>query len=132
MPENATYKIVTVARQPTAVVKTPTPMNKIPDAERSARAKLAEHIAKLAVGTLGKSFTLWHMPVDGMLYMEPGVVVAQSFVPAGGVEPSELPAGRAVHFLLVGPYDGLPGAWSRMFEWCASEKLNLAGVNWQL
>ena len=41
MPENATYKIVTVARQPTAVVKTPTPMNKIPDAERSARAKLA-------------------------------------------------------------------------------------------
>ena len=132
MVENAGFKIITVASLPTAVVKVTTTMDKIPDAERASRKKLAERLPSLDTGEHGKSFTLWHTPSQGQFYMEPGIVVARAFAPSGDVVPSELPAGRAVHYLLIGPYDELPGAWGRFFEWCAKENLALTGVNWQV
>jgi hypothetical protein len=46
--------------------------------------------------------------------------------------PSELPAGRAAHFQLKGPFDSMPGAWQTLFDWCKAEKLDLAGVNWEI
>ena len=124
--------IVTVERQLTAVVKTHVRMDEIPHAERSSRSKLAAALPSLNVGPLGQSFTLWRPSTEGRLYLEPGVVVARTFAAAGEVVPSELPAGRTAHFLLVGPYDGLPGAWKTLLDWCAGEGLKLAGINWQI
>jgi len=124
--------IVTVERKLTAVVKTRVPMNRIPDAERSARAKLDATLPALDVGRLGASFTLWRPPVQGELEMEPGTIVSRDFAPAGDVIPSSLPAGRAAQLRLVGPYDRLPGAWETLFDWCRGEGLTLAGVNWQI
>jgi effector-binding domain-containing protein len=64
--------------------------------------------------------------------MEPGVLVSGAFSPAGDVVSSELPAGRAAYFLLRGSFEGLPGAWKTLLDWCAAEKLTLAGVNWEI
>jgi len=52
--------------------------------------------------------------------------------PVGEVVPSALPAGRAAHFLLVGSYEGIPGAWQTLFAWCAEQRLKLADVNWEI
>jgi effector-binding domain-containing protein len=124
--------IVTVERQLTAVIKAKVPMAEIPQAERSARAKLDAAVRSLDVGPLGQTFTLWRPPTDGRLDMEPGIVVSRMFAPLGEVVPSALPAGRTAHLLLTGPYDGIPGAWNRLFAWCAGERLTLAGANWQI
>ncbi|MFL5093452.1 MAG: GyrI-like domain-containing protein, partial [Xanthobacteraceae bacterium] len=78
------------------------------------------------------AFTLWRPPTDGRLDMEPGIVVSRALAPLGEVVPSALPAGRTAHLLLTGPYDGIPGAWNRLFAWCAGERLTLAGTNWQI
>jgi effector-binding domain-containing protein len=45
---------------------------------------------------------------------------------------SELPAGRAAHLLLKGSFEGLPDAWQTLFDWCRAEKLDLAGINWEV
>ncbi len=74
----------------------------------------------------------WRPPVDGVLPMEPGTIVAKSFAAHGDVVASELPAGRAAHFVLKGGFEGLGGAWQKLFEWCAVEKLTLAGLNWEV
>lgn len=124
--------IVTVERQLTAVVKAKVPMAEIPQAERSARTKLDAAVRSLDVGPLGQAFTLWRPPTDGRLDMEPGIVVSRAFAPLGEVVPSALPAGGTAHLLLTGPYDGIPGAWNRLFAWCAGERLTLAGTNWQI
>jgi len=124
--------IVTVERRLAAVVNAKVPMAEIPQAERTARAKLDAALPSLDVGPLGHAFTLWRPPTDGQLDMEPGVLVARSFAARGEVVPSALPAGRAAHLLLTGPYDGIPGAWNRLFAWCAGERLTLAGTNWQI
>ena len=131
-PSLSEPRIVTTARRLTAVVKVQAAMSKLPEAQRAARATLAAALPSLGAGAIGPGCTLWRPPVDGVLAMEPGVIVAQAFQPAGEVVPSALPAGRAAHLLLRGSYEGLPGAWQALFAWCAREKLALAGVNFEI
>jgi hypothetical protein len=125
-------EIVTTERRPTAVVRLKAKMNGLREAQQTGRARLAEVLPTLGVSPLGHSCTLWRPPVDGVLDMEPGVLVSGPFAPVDDVVPSELPAGRAAYFLLQGPFDKLPGAWKTLFDWCAAEKLALAGVNWEI
>lgn len=127
MPE-----IVTTDRRPTAVVRVKAKMGELRQAQQTSRARLAEVLPTLEVQPLGHTCTLWRPPVDGVLDMEPGTLVSGTFPPVDDVVPSELPAGRAAYFLLRGPFDNLPGAWKTLFDWCAAEKLALAGVNWEI
>jgi effector-binding domain-containing protein len=125
-------KIVTTERRPTAVVCVKAKMSELREAQQTSRARLAEVLPTLGVSQLEHSCTLWRPPVDGVLDMEAGVLVSGAFAPAGDVVPSELPAGRAAYFLLRGSFEGLPGAWKTLLDWCAAEKLTLAGVNWEI
>ena len=43
--------------------------------------------------------------------MEIGTIVGRGFPPRADIVPSDLPAGRAAHFLLKGSFEGMPGAW---------------------
>lgn len=124
--------IVTVERQLTAVVRVTAPMDKLREAHQSARARIDAALPKLDVGPLGLTCTRWKPPADGVMPMEPGTIVAKDFAPMGDVVPSELPAGRAAHFVLKGSFEGLGGAWGALFDWCAAQKLPLAGINWEV
>jgi hypothetical protein len=124
--------IVTVERQFTAAIKCNVPLSRIPDAERSVRKTLNALVPSLDTGSLGREVTLWRTPVNGQIYLEPGVIVARAFEPEDYVICSELPGGQAVHRLLAGPFDRLPAAWQTLFEWSEKEKLKLAGINWQI
>jgi effector-binding domain-containing protein len=124
--------IVTVERQLTAVVKTKVPFAKIPDAQRAARTAVDGSVLSLDAGPLGRPCTRFRTPADSALDMEIGTIVGRSFQAKGEVVPSDLPAGRAAHFLLKGPFDGMPGAWQTLFGWCKAEKLELAGINWEI
>lgn len=124
--------IVTVEHQFTAVVRAKVPFARIPDAQRSARAAVDGALPSLQAGQAGRSCTRFRTPADGMLDMEIGTIVGKSFAGQGEVVPSDLPAGRAAHFQLKGPFDGMPGAWQVLFDWCQAEKVDLAGINWEI
>ena len=126
------YTIVTLEQQHTAVVKSTVGMADMPKAERSARATIANALPQLNAGPVGDSFTLCRAAGDGKMHYQPGVIVAQTFEPIGTVIPSQLPAGRAVKHLLIGPFDLLPQAWPALFSWCSSEGLELEGTFWQV
>jgi effector-binding domain-containing protein len=124
--------IVTVDRQLTAVVKAKVPFPEIPMAQRSARAAIDAALPSLDAGPLGRPVTRFRTPAKDALDMEIGTIVGRSFVGRGEIVLSDLPAGRAAHFQLKGPFDGMPGAWQTLFAWCAAEKLELAGINWEI
>ena len=126
------YSIVTVERQHTAVVKATVAFAEMQRAERTARAKLANALPTLRTEPTGNSFTLCRMPKDGKMSIEPGVIVTRAFDSDGDVVCSQLPAGRAVMHVLVGPFDRLPQAWPALFSWCASEGLKREGTFWQV
>jgi len=127
-----TCSIVTVDRQLTAVVKATVPFAEIANAQRSARAAVDAALPSLDAGPLGRPVTRFRTPAKEALEMEMGTIVGRSFADRGEIVPSELPAGRAVHFQLKGPFDGMPGAWQTLFAWCQAEKLELAGINWEI
>jgi hypothetical protein len=124
--------IVTVDRRFTAVVRATVPLPEIPKAQRAARAAVDAALPSLEVGPLGRPVTRFRTPARGAIEMEIGTIVGRGFAAAGEVVPSELPAGRAAHFQLKGPFDGMPGAWQTLFDWCQAEKLALAGINWEI
>jgi GyrI-like small molecule binding domain len=127
-----TCSIVTVDRQLTAVVKAKVPFAEIPNAQRSARTAVGAALPSLDAGSLGRPVTRFRTPANEMLDMEIGTIVGRSFAARGDVVPSDLPAGRAAHFQLKGPFDGMPGAWQTLFDWCKGQKLELAGINWEI
>jgi effector-binding domain-containing protein len=127
-----TCSIVTVDRQLTAVVRVKVPFAEIPTAQRSARAAVDAALPTLEAGPLGRPVTRFRTPAKEALDMEIGTIVGRSFAGRGEIVLSELPAGRAAHFQLKGPFDGMPGAWQTLFAWCQAEKLELAGINWEI
>ena len=127
-----TCSIVTVDRQLTAVVKAKVPFAEIANAQRSARAAVDAALPTLEAGPLGRPLTRFRTPAKEALDMEIGTIVSRSFAGRGDIVPSDLPAGRAAHFQLKGPFDGMPGAWQTLFAWCQAEKLELAGINWEI
>src|SRR6266498_310793 len=102
-----TCSIVTVDRQLTAVVKAKVPFPEIPKAQRSARAAVDAALPSLEAGPLGRPVTRFRTPAQDMLDMEMGTIVGRSFAAKGEIVPSDLPAGRAAHFQLKGPFDGI-------------------------
>ena len=124
--------IVTVDRQLTAVVKATVPFAEIPKAQRAARGAVDAALPSLQAGPLGRPLTRFRTPAREALEMEIGTIVGRGFAAKGEVVPSELPAGSAAHFQLKGPFDGMPGAWQTLFAWCQAEKLELAGINWEI
>ncbi len=101
--------IVAVERQLTAVVKTKVAFAKIPDAQRVARAAVDGALPSLDAGPVGRPCTRFLTPAASALDMEIGTIVTRIFPAKGEVVPSDLPAGRAAHFRLKGPFDGMPG-----------------------
>ncbi len=124
--------IVTVERQPTAVVRVEAVFAELPQVQRAARARLAAVLPALDAGPAGAACTRWTPPVDGKLPMEIGTIVARPFAAREGIVPSALPAGRAVRFSMKGGFENLPLAWQTVFDWCKAENHAPAGINWEI
>ena len=123
-------EIVDVPERLAAVVRKRVPMSDIPDAQRRARSTLARALEAADMTPLGPTLTVWRMPEGGSMDYAPGVFVTKPLETGGDVSSMTLPAGRAAHLRLSGPYEGLPDAWGRLFRGCAGN--DLAGTNWEV
>jgi len=130
MPSACT--IVTVERRPTAVIRAAAAFAELPQVQRIARASLAAVLPSLDTGPHGPTCTRWTPPVGGKLPMEIGLIVAQPFPAREEVVPSDLPAGRAVHYAMKGGFENLPMAWQAVFDWCKTQGHAPAGINWEI
>jgi hypothetical protein len=127
-----TCTIVTTERQLTAVIKSAPTFDKIPHAQQTARAALAAALPSLDTGAHGATCTRWTPPANGALPMEIGLIVGKGFAASGEIVSSELPAGRAVHLAMKGGFENLPKAWETLFAWLQEQKLQPAGINWEI
>jgi effector-binding domain-containing protein len=69
---------------------------------------------------------------DGSIRLEVGVEVPAAFIASDDVVLSATPAGPAVTTTHIGPYGHLGAAHGAIREWCAAQKLELAGPNWEV
>jgi effector-binding domain-containing protein len=125
-------QVVPVAAQATAIVRREVMPAEMAAAQRQARSLLANTLKDANVDLPAQAFTMWRSGSNGKIDYAPGVFVPQSMQAAGDVSLYTLPEGRAAHVKLTGGYEALPKAWRHLFESCEAQKLELAGVNWEV
>jgi effector-binding domain-containing protein len=125
-------KVVSVAAQPTAIVRTHVTPPEMQAAQRRARSLLANALKDADVNTPTQAFTMWRPGSNSKIDYAPGIFVPQSMQAAGDVTLYTLPDGRAAHVKLTGGFEALPNAWQHLFASCKAQKLELAGVNWEV
>jgi effector-binding domain-containing protein len=125
-------QVVPVAAQPTAIVRKEVLPSEMRAAQQHARALLANALKDADVSTPAQSFTMWRLGSNGKIDYAPGVFAPPSMQAAGDVALFTLPEGRAAHVKLTAGYEALPKAWQHLLESCKAQKLELAGVNWEV
>jgi effector-binding domain-containing protein len=124
--------VVPVAARPTAIVQTSVSPSEMGAAQRRGRSLLANALKDADVDVPAQAFTMWRPGSNGKIDYAPGVFVSQSMQAAGEVSLYTLPDGRAAHVKLTGGFEALPNAWQHLFASCSAQKLELAGVNWEV
>jgi effector-binding domain-containing protein len=132
VPQFSDIQVVPVVAQQTAIVRTQVLPSGMRAAQHHARPLLANVLKDAEISTPAQAFTMWGPGSNGKVNYAPGVFVPHSVKAAGDVSLYTLPEGRAAHVKLTGAYEALPHAWQHLFASCKAERLELAGVNWEI
>jgi effector-binding domain-containing protein len=122
--------VIEVEPRLAALVRKRVPFARIPETQREAREALTTALDSANLQPAGPWLTVWRTPQDGLIDYAPGVFVPDGLDVTDEISLFTLPRGRAAHLRMVGPYEGLPDAWSRLFAGCAG--VQLAGLNWEI
>ena len=107
-------EVRTLKEVSTLVVRTSTPVEKLPEVMGAAFAEVAQVAGSLGVELTGPPFAGYHNMDMANLDVEMGFPVSRKAAGKGRVKPGTLPGGRAAVTLHVGSYDRLHEAYDRL------------------
>jgi hypothetical protein len=116
-----------IPAQPAALERASTTRDGIPAVVDRAFPALFERLGELGVTPAGAPFVRY-LETGPRFELELGVPVPEGL----GVEDGSLPAGRVAVLRHVGPYSGLPDAFSRLGEWIGASGEEVAGPGWEV
>lgn len=126
-----TFTVTTIDRQPAAVVRAEVPMEELRTVFDRGFAEVMRVTRAQGVAITGPPFGFYpRMPTDTVA-VAVGFPVSAPVTPAGDVTPFELPGGRVVTGLHVGPYERLEASYRELTEWAASHDHALAAHMWE-
>lgn len=126
-----TFSVETIDPQPAAVVRAEVPMQELRAVfDRGFHAVMRVAEAQ-GVTVSGPPFGFYpRMPTDTVEVVV-GFPVSADVTPDGDVGPFELPGGRVITGIHVGPYEGLEATYRELTEWAAAEGHTLADHMWE-
>ena len=116
--------VVELAAQPAMVVRRTVDVMRMGEAFADIFPRVAQHIMGSGAQPVGMPFARYfHM--DGThCQLAAGMPVASALADSGDIEAHELPAGRALTALHVGPYEGVGTVWQQV--WARARELGSA------
>jgi effector-binding domain-containing protein len=127
----ADCEIVELPPQPTAVVKARLPMAELPSLFGHAFADVWALLGAQGVEVAGPPFGFYPSMPGETVEVEAGFPVAGDFEPSGDVVRSELPGGRAVRTMHVGPYKTLPSTYEALQRWMTDQGIEPGAGMWE-
>lgn len=124
-------ELVDVVAQPTLVVRTRTTLERLPKVLGPAWGAIVAHAGSLGAQPTGMPFVAYHNTDMSDLDVEIGLPFAQALHGEGDVEASEIPAGRAVATVHVGPYERIGKAYEAILAWLDEQGLAPAGPSYE-
>jgi effector-binding domain-containing protein len=126
------YQLIESPARRTAVVRA--------SVERSELSTFCSHalravLAKMeSQGTVpgGEPFAYYHGTLDGTVEVEAGFPTLDRFTASGNVLESELPGGKTVTGIHLGPYDARGNTYATMSAWAIAHGLQPTGDMWEV
>lgn len=126
------FELVELDRRPAAVVRSAVARTELPDFFDRALGAVMSETAAQRVQVVGEPFGFYPRPPGDLVEVAAGLPVASTFVPEGDVVPMDLPGGRAVTTIHVGPYDAMEQTYAALRDWMAAEGLQPAESMWEV
>ena len=125
-------ELVELDSRPAAVVRSTVAMTELPNFLGRAFGSVMAAVAEQGVAVAGEPIALYLRPPGELIEIAAGFPVAGTFVPTGDVVPMDLPGGRAVTTIHVGPYDTMTQTYATLRDWMAAEGLQPAQSMWEV
>ena len=126
-----TFTLTTIDRQPAAVVRAEVPMDELRSVFDRGFGQVMREADAQGVAVTGPPFGFYpRMPTDTVEVVV-GFPTAAPVDAHGDVSPFELPGGRVVTGIHVGPYETLEASYRELTEWAATDGHSLAGHMWE-
>jgi effector-binding domain-containing protein len=126
-----TFVVRSAEPQPAAAVRAEVPMAELPTVFDRGFGEVMRVVAAQGIAIVGAPFGFYpRMPTDTVEVVA-GFPVSAVVTPDGDVTPFELPGGRVVEGVHVGPYDSLPASYDELTAWAAAQGVQLASYMWE-
>jgi effector-binding domain-containing protein len=126
-----TFTVTTIDRQPAAVMRAELPMEELRTVFDRGFGEIMRVAEAQGLTITGPPFGFYpRIPTD-TVEVAVGFPVSTTVTPDGDVTPFELPGGRVVTGMHVGPYESLEASYRELTEWAAAEGHSLAGHMWE-
>ncbi len=126
-----TFTVETIDRQPAAVVRAEVPMAEIRTVFDRGFGEVMRVAEDQGVAITGPPFGFYPRMPTSTVEVAVGFPVSTAITPDGDVTPFELPGGRVVTGIHLGPYESLEATYRELTEWAAAEGHSLAGQMWE-
>lgn len=123
--------IVELQEQPTAVVREAVAMDALPEFFGRAFAAADAALEAQHVPPAGPPFAHYLSKPTETVDVEAGFPVATTVTSGNGVQPSTLPAGRAVQATHVGSYETIGTTYEAVMQWMSQEGLKASEDMWE-
>jgi len=121
----ATFEVIEIEPQPAAVVRAELPTAELPSLFDRAFGAVMQVVAEQGLAITGPPFGYYpRMPGDTVA-VAAGFPTSGPITASGEVTPLELPGGRAVRGVHLGPYDGLGQTYGELMAWAQAQGLQL-------
>ena len=126
------YQVIDCPARHTAVIRA--------TVERSELSTFCSHALRAVLSVMegqgavpgGEPFAYYHGSLDGTVDVEAGFPTVEGFTASGDVLASELPGGKTVTGIHLGPYDARRDTYATISAWAIAHGLQPTGDMWEV
>jgi effector-binding domain-containing protein len=117
--------------QPSLAIRTRTAVQNLPQVLGQAYGAILQYAGRLGVQPCGAPFVAYHSMDMQDLDIEIGFPFAQELTGHGAIQAGEIPGGKAVTCMHIGPYDQVAGAYDALQKWFGASSYIPTGVAYE-
>jgi effector-binding domain-containing protein len=117
--------------QPTLAIRTRAAVRNLPQVVGQAYGAIMQYAGLLGVQPSGAPFVAYHNMDMQDMDIEIGFPFAQELAGHANIQAGEIPGGKAVACMHIGPYDQVGGAYEALQRWIGANNFVPAGVAYE-
>ena len=125
------FEVITIEPQDAAVLRAEVPVDQLPSVFDRAFHAVMEAVRTQGLDVTGPPFGFYPRMPATTVEVAAGFPVSGPVTPSGEVSALELPGGRVVRGMHVGPFDKLEDTYRELSEWVGSQGLEMAQQMWE-